>query len=494
MTDVFFDSVVKDHITKTYHYFDGETWRDSHDEKTITITSPIDGQIVGQVPAVSSEEIDTVISRAKQAQTHWEHFPFHERVLVIHKAASLLREHHEFFVDTLIAEIGKTREESKKEIIRTADMIDYFAREAQTLTGQSISSDLFPGFDSSKLALVERTAHGVVIAIGPFNYPINLTASKIAPALLMGNAVVFKPPTQGSIVGLYLTQVFIAAGVPKNVMSCITGAGREIGNHVVSHPEVSMVAFTGSSSVGQTIAEKTGMIPLLFECGGNNPAIVLPDADITETAQEIVVGGFSYAGQRCTGLKYVLAEQGVLEKLIPEVVKKTQELVHMGDPNHSETKLVGPVISEAAAKEIEAVIAEAISQGAEMVIGGKRNGTYIEPTILKHVTHSMKVVAEETFGPVICFLTVGSVDEAIQIINSSSFGLQTSIFSQDEGTAIVLSRRISTGTVQINGSPQRGPDHFPFMGIRKSGVGVQGVRYSLEAMSRLKSVVINKLK
>jgi glyceraldehyde-3-phosphate dehydrogenase (NADP+) len=362
----------------------------------------------------------------------------------------------------------------------------------QSLHGDTLDSDNFPGFEKGRIAMIGRAAYGVVLAISPFNYPVNLSASKIVPALLMGNSVVFKPSTQGGISGLHLTRIFEKAGVPAGVLSGVTGGGGEIGDYLVSHPKVDLITFTGSSDTGSVIAQKAGMKTLVFECGGNNPVVVFPDADMTLTVHEIIKGAFSYSGQRCTAIKYVLATPAVLDQLIGEITKEMQSLIHMGDPRSPETKLVGPVVSNEAAEHIQTVIDEAVSQGATLVCGGKRNACYIEPTILTNVKPTMQVVAKETFGPVISFISVASMDEAIAIINQSSYGLQASVFTKDEGTGIVFARELNVGTVQINGSPQRGPDHFPFLGIKGSGLGIQGVRYSLESMSRLKPIVLNK--
>jgi glyceraldehyde-3-phosphate dehydrogenase (NADP+) len=210
------------------------------------------------------------------------------------------------------------------------------------------------------------------------------------------------------------------------------------------------------------------------------------------TAKEIIKGAFSYAGQRCTAIKYVLATPGVMEKMVPLVSGMMKDLVNMGDPRSPHTKLVGPVVSEAVAEYIQSVIDEAVSGGAKIVSGGTHDKAYVQPTILTDVKPEMKIVASEIFGPVLSFITVSGNEEAIRIINRSDFGLQACVFTADEGAGLVIASGINVGTVQINGSPQRGPDHFPFLGIKRSGVGVQGVRYSLEAMSRLKPVVINK--
>lgn len=487
-----FETISNTGTPPVYHFFNGSDWVDSKSGKTTGILSPLDSQVIGEVQLVTNEEIDAMFENARVSQKAWEATPLNARVKIMHLAADYLRHYEEYLTSLLVREIGKTIDEAKGEVKRTADLIDYFADEVQSITGQTLDSDNFPGFEKGRIALIERVAHGVVLAISPFNYPVNLSASKIAPALLMGNSVIFKPATQGSISGLHLVRIFEKAGVPKGVLSVATGGGPEIGNYLVSHPKTSMVAFTGSSDVGLTIAALAPMKPLLFECGGNNPAIVLPDADIANTAREIVKGAFSYAGQRCTAIKYVIATENIISQILPQVLSMMNEMVKPGDPRSPETKLVGPVVSLAAAQKIEASINEAISLGAKVEIGGKRKDAFIEPTVLTNVTPDMPVVSKEVFGPVLSFIKVNSLDEAIKIVNDSVYGLQASIFTKDEGTGLVFAKQLLTGTVQINGSPQRGPDHFPFLGVKHSGVGVQGVRYSLEAMSRLRPIVLNK--
>jgi len=488
----FFGPVSDQQTPPTYHFFDGKVWKPSVSGKTVDVLSPVDGHVVGRLSTVTTQEIDEVVATVKAAQRKWEDTPLHQRVKIIHLAADWIRHFEEYLTPLLMGEIGKTQADAKSEIVRTADLIDYIANEAISLHGETLDSDNFPGFEKGRTALIERVAHGVVLCIAPFNYPVNLAASKIAPALLMGNGVVFKPPTQGGISGLHMTQCFIKAGVPEGVFATVTGGGSEIGDYLTVHKDIHMIAFTGSSITGVHIAEKAGMIPLLFECGGNNPSLVLPDANMEETAREILKGGFSYAGQRCTAIKYVLGTEQTLEQLLPVILANMKDMVHMGDPRSPETKMVGPVISSQAAEHVQKTVNEAIAHGAELIMGGKTNGAYIEPTLLKNVTPDMQVVANEVFGPVISFITVKSIDEAIAMMNNATYGLQASVFTKDEGSGLVIAKQVQVGTVQINGSPQRGPDHFPFMGIKQSGLGVQGVRYSLEAMSRLKSVVINK--
>lgn len=492
MPDEFFAPVFDTKTPPVYRYFDGEQWRESESRKTTPLISPVDGTVVAHTQVVTEKEIDSVMDAAVKAQPLWEHTALNKRVSIMHLAADWIRHFQEYLTALMTQEIGKTHDEAKGEIVRTADLIDYYAQEVQSIRGETLDSDNFPGFEKGKIAMVEHVAHGVVLAIAPFNYPVNLSASKIVPALLMGNSVVLKPPTQGALSALHLVRIFEKAGVPKGVLTAVTGVGNDIGNYIVSHPSVSMVAFTGSSDTGIAIAGKAAMKPLLFECGGNNPAIVLPDADMHLASREIVKGAFQYSGQRCTGIKYVLTTENIRDQLLPLIKEAMIEMVKAGDPRSPETKLVGPVISEDAAIHIEEVVNEAISQGATLVVGGKRTRALIESTILTGVKPTMRVIAKETFGPVLSFVDVASFNEAISIINASEYGLQASVFTKDEGSGIVVSQQLHVGTVQINGSPQRGPDHFPFLGVKHSGVGVQGVRYSLEAMSRIKSVVLNK--
>ena len=488
----FFSEICDGATPPNFFFFDGSGWKASASGKTVPVISPIDGTEVGTLPQVTHEEIDSVLSSASIAQSAWEATPLNKRVGIVHLAADWIRHYQDYLIALLVREVGKSADEAKGEIVRTADLIDYFADEVQSIQGMTLDSDNFPGFEKGRIAMIERVAYGTVLAIAPFNYPVNLTASKIVPALLMGNSVVVKPPPQGGISASHLVRIFQKAGVPAGVIATVTGSGEVIGDYVVSHPLVSMVAFTGSSDTGIAIAGKTGMKPLLFECGGNNPVVVMPDADMGVAAREIIKGAFAYSGQRCTGIKYVLTTPAIREQLVTLVVKTMPEMVNAGDPRSPETKLVGPVISQDAAKRIEEAIVSSVKNGAKLMTGGKRTGAMIEPTVLTGVIPTMPIIAKETFGPVISFVDIQSFDEAVDIINRSPYGLQASVFTKDEGSGLVFGKKLNVGSVQINGSPQRGPDHFPFLGVKHSGVGVQGVRYSLEAVSRLRPIILNK--
>lgn len=487
----YFSHIYDNKTPPTYKYLAYGKWVDPLSGKWVDVVSPVDEKVLGRAPAVSFSEIDDCIRQAHVAQKEWQKVPMIKRTQILHLAADWIREHEHYLTTLLIREIGKSYAEAKDEILRSADMIDYFANEALNLKGEELSGEAFPGYDQTKMAIIERVPLGVIVAIAPFNYPVNLSVAKIAPALATGNAVLFKPPTSGAISSLHLSYIFQKAGLPAGVLNTVTGEGSTIGDYIVTHNGVDMVTFTGSSQIGEGIAEKVGMIPLLFECGGNNPAIVLPDADLETTSVEIVKGAFSYSGQRCTAIKYVLGFPATIDKIIPMVVKKTKENFKMGDPRVPENN-VGPVVNHQAAEEIEKRIIMAKVNGAKVVFGGKRAGLYIEPTILDKVKPSMEIVRIETFGPVVSFFRFSSTEEMIEMINQSTYGLQASIFTSDEGAGIKLGQKLDVGTVQVNSKPQRGPDNFPFLGIKGSGVGVQGIRYTLEAMTRPKPIVLNK--
>ncbi|OPJ57332.1 NADP-dependent glyceraldehyde-3-phosphate dehydrogenase [Clostridium chromiireducens] len=464
-------------------------WVGNKDNKVIEIYSPLDNSLVGTVPAMTQEDIDHVIQVAKDGQREWSKVPMNERAEILYKAADILVENANELVDIMIREIGKDRKSSKSEIHRTADFIRFTADTAKNMAGESIPGDTFPGFKRNKISVVNREPLGVVLAISPFNYPINLSASKIAPAIIVGNSVVLKPATQGSLCGLYLAKVFQEAGVPNGVLNTITGKGSEIGDYAVTHKGVNFINFTGSTEVGVKISKITSMVPLLMELGGKDAAIVLKDADLDLAANNIVAGGYSYSGQRCTAVKRIL----VLEKVADELVKKVKEKMSnltVGNPLDKDVDIV-PLISTKSADFVEELIKDAIDKGADLVVGGKRDGNLIYPTLFDNVTGDMRIAWEEPFGPVLPIMRVKDKDEAIEIANKSEYGLQGAVFTENIEDAFYVADRLEVGTVQVNNKTERGPDHFPFLGVKASGIGTQGIRYSIESMSRPKATVIN---
>ncbi len=464
-------------------------WVGSRDNKSIEIYSPLDNSLLGSVPAMSKEEVDNVINIAKEAQKTWSKVPMSERAEILYKAADILVEKAEEIIEIMIREIGKDRKSAKSEVLRTADFIRFTADTAKNISGESIPGDTFPGFKRNKISVVSREPLGVVLAISPFNYPINLSASKIAPGIIVGNSVVLKPATQGSLCGLYLAKVFQEAGVPKGVLNTITGRGSEIGDYVVTHEGINFINFTGSTEVGTRISKITSMVPLLMELGGKDAAIVLADADLELAANNIVAGGYSYSGQRCTAVKRILVVDKVADELVAKVKEKMDKLT-VGNPLEKDVDIV-PLISTKSADYVMELIEDAKNKGAELVVGGNRVDNLIYPTLFDNVTTDMRIAWEEPFGPVLPILRVKDKDEAIEIANRSEYGLQSAVFTENIDDAFYVADRLEVGTVQVNNKTERGPDHFPFLGVKSSGIGTQGIRYSIESMSRPKATVIN---
>lgn len=473
---------------KVYKNLLNGQWVDSRSGKRDRILSPVDGSLVGEVPAASLEEADAFIRGAAQAQKSWAQVPVSERADILHKAADILEREKEVIAEVLVREIAKNKKSSLSEVTRTADLIHFTAEEGKRITGESLSSGAFPGFHETKLSIVNRVPLGVVLAVAPFNYPINLAASKIAPALVAGNSVVFKPPTQGSVSALYFSRALCEAGLPSGVLNVITGQGRAIGDYLVSHPLVNMVAFTGSSKVGKHIAGLTGMKPLLLELGGKDAAIVLEDADLSLAAQHIVAGAFSFSGQRCTAVKRILVMEPVADKLTAHILPLVRAMT-VGRPEDNAD--ITPLISEEAADFVQELIEDALKKGAKLLIGNQRVKNLVYPTLFDKVTVDMRIAWEEPFGPVLPILRVKTIEEAVKITNDSEYGLQASVFSEDIDSVFGVAALLDVGTIQVNGKTERGPDHFPFVGVKSSGMGTQGIRYSIEAMTRTKAVVLN---
>ena len=284
-----------------------------------------------------------------------------------------------------------------------------------------------------------------------------------------------------------LPAIFHEAGVPHGVLNTITGRGSEIGDYLVTHKDINFINFTGSTQVGKHIAVIAGMVPMIMELGGKDAAIILCDADIEGAAKDIVTGAFSYSGQRCTAVKRVLVINDVADSLISELMKNIK-LLKVGNPEDGCE--ITPLIDNKAADYVQELIDDAIHHGATLLCGNKRNKNLIYPTLFDNITTDMRLAWEEPFGPVLPVIRVKNIEEAIEIANRSEYGLQTSIYTKNIDDAFNIANRLEVGTVQINNKPERGPDHFPFSGTKSSGMGTQGIRYSIEAMTRSKATVL----
>lgn len=461
-------------------------WKSS--EQEITIYSPINQEELGTVPAMTQAEVDEAMKAARAALPAWRALSAVERAAYLHKTAAILERDKEEIGTILAKEVAKGIKAAIGEVVRTADLIRFAAEEGLRVTGQAMEGGGFEAASKNKLAVVRREPVGIVLAIAPFNYPVNLSASKIAPALIAGNVVMFKPPTQGSISGLLLAKAFEEAGIPAGVFNTITGRGSEIGDYIIEHKEVNFINFTGSTPIGERIGRLAGMRPIMLELGGKDAALVLEDADLEHAAEQIVAGAFSYSGQRCTAIKRVLVLESVADKLATLLQAEVAKLT-VGDPFDNAD--ITSVIDNASADFIWGLIEDAKEKGAQALTPIKREGNLVWPVLFDQVTKDMKVAWEEPFGPVLPIIRVASVEEAIAFANESEFGLQSSVFTNDFKKAFEIAEKLEVGTVHINNKTQRGPDNFPFLGVKGSGAGVQGIKYSIEAMTNVKSIVFD---
>ncbi|COI49806.1 NADP-dependent glyceraldehyde-3-phosphate dehydrogenase [Streptococcus pneumoniae] len=461
-------------------------WKSS--EQEITIYSPINQEELGTVPAMTQTEADEAMQAARAALPAWRALSAIERAAYLHKTAAILERDKEKIGTILAKEVAKGIKAAIGEVVRTADLIRYAAEEGLRITGQAMEGGGFEAASKNKLAVVRREPVGIVLAIAPFNYPVNLSASKIAPALIAGNVVMFKPPTQGSISGLLLAKAFEEAGIPAGVFNTITGRGSEIGDYIIEHKEVNFINFTGSTPIGERIGRLAGMRPIMLELGGKDAALVLEDADLEHAAKQIVAGAFSYSGQRCTAIKRVIVLESVADKLATLLQEEVSKLT-VGDPFDNAD--ITPVIDNASADFIWGLIEDAQEKEAQALTPIKREGNLLWPVLFDQVTKDMKVAWEEPFGPVLPIIRVASVEEAIAFANESEFGLQSSVFTNDFKKAFEIAEKLEIGTVHINNKTQRGPDNFPFLGVKGSGAGVQGIKYSIEAMTNVKSIVFD---
>lgn len=458
-------------------------------EKKISVCNPTTLGIAGTVPHFPAHElVDLALNGAESAFIDWKTTPVSERINLLEKFKNLVLENKEELANLLVLEIAKSQKDSLTEVVRTCDYIDETIKAYKNIISNPLIIDESVHHIVGKVGKFIREPLGVVVAIAPFNYPFNLLIAKLAPALVAGNTVVYKPASQGSLIGARVSQLFHEAGFPKGVVNCVVGSGKEIGDLLVEDKRVSMISFTGSAMVGNRIAEKAHKIPLVLEMGGKDPAIVLPDANLELVANEIVKGGLSFNGQRCTAIKRVFVHSSIHDKLVDLLVEKIKKLT-VGLP--SENNFITPLISEKSADFVMKLVGDALVQGAVCLTEMRRDKNLLWPMLLDKVTVDMDLAWEEPFGPVIPVLTFDDLAMCIENVNASEYGLQASVFTENLKLAEEIALKIDSGTVNINRSSSRGPDIFPFSGVKNSGFGVQGIKDAILSMTRVKGIIFN---
>jgi len=457
------------------------------DYKTITVLSPYDGTAVGEVTDIPASFATAIIDTAKLGALIAKELPRHERARILEKAAALVESDKEAFASLIVAESGKTIKQARKEVLRCVNTLKLSAEEAKRNAGEVIPFDSYVGSESRQ-GWFTREPLGVIVAITPYNDPLNLVAHKLGPAIAGGNAVVLKPSELSPLSAIKLVACLNAAGLPPAVVSIATG-GAALGKALVAHRAVRMVSFTGGFVTGEQISRNAGLKKLAMDLGGNAPVIVMGDCDLNEAVESCVSGAFWAAGQNCIGTQRILVEETIYKEFKKKFVVKTSALV-VGNPADESTD-VGPMITEAAAKRTEEVVVEAMSKGANLLFGNVRQGSLYSPTVLENVGQSCKVWSEEVFGPVVILQSVASLDEALTLANEPEYSLHAGIFTSNLNIAMKAAKRLEAGGVMINDSSDYRFDAMPFGGSKYGSMGREGVRFAYEDMTQPKVICLN---
>ncbi|UYP07327.1 aldehyde dehydrogenase family protein [Priestia megaterium] len=456
--------------------------------KTMDVTSPFDGKVVGTVSLATREDAERAIETAYRVfHEKMKALPSYRRSDILRKVGKLLEERTEEFAQVLALEAGKPIRDGRGEVGRAVQVLLFAADEAKKIEGEVVPMDAAIGGEN-RIGMVRRHPIGVVSAITPFNFPLNLALHKLAPAFAAGNTVVLKPAGKTPLSSYMLVKLFEEAGLPKGALNLVIGNGSEIGDVLVTDSRISKVTFTGSPSVGIKLRQKAGLKKVTLELGSNSPNIIFNDGDVNEAAKGLVRGAFAFSGQVCISAQRIYVQRDVYQKFLDQYVSLVQDLI-IGDPVEERTD-IGPMISEKEAIRAEEWIREAEKAGAKVVTGGNREGTLLEPTILVDVTPEMKVVCQETFAPIVSVIPFDTEEEVVAFANGSDFGLQAGVFTSDINRAMRVADSLETGGVWINETSTYRQDNYPYGGVKLSGVGKEGVKYAIEDMTEIKFVGI----
>ena len=463
-------------------------WTKSFDGRTLDIDSPIDDSVIAKVQAATVGDVDRAVEAARGARKSIRDIPAIDRIDILNRARHIIEDHREDFVNTLTLEAGKTTSTATGEVMASLNRIKMTMEEARSIFGEYVPGD-WSEDTMAKFALVIHEPVGIIACITPFNYPLFSAIAKVIPAIVSGNTAVVKPASDDPIAAILLGRVLQEAGVPDGVVNVITGPGGEVGDRLVSNEYVKMVTLTGSTEVGKRVAALIGMKKMHLALGGKGAAIIAADATLTLAAKKVLEGSLKYSGQRCDAISRVFVEEAVANQFIDLVVKELATW-KVGDPRESGSNM-GPLINPKAAERVQSLVDDAVSKGALLVRGGRHNHSYFEPTVLDFVPCEARIAVEETFGPIVTIMRVKSIDEAIRRTNESKFGLDSCVFTNNLYTAWRVAKSLEEGSVSINDAPAHGVGYFPFGGNKDSGLGREGVGYSIDEMTRIKTIQFN---
>jgi acyl-CoA reductase-like NAD-dependent aldehyde dehydrogenase len=456
----------------------------------LVVRSPWDGHEVARIPTTTPKELDETLDRAVAAFQDYRWMPTWKRYKILNRASRLIEEHQEQIARLIAAEAAKPLKAARIEANRSMSTFRWAAEEAKRTAGEIIEMHAEES-GQDRFGWTIREPRGVISAIAPFNFPLNLVSHKVAPALASGNVVVLKPASSTPLTSLFLAGLLEGAGLADDVLQVVVGSGRLIGTPMVKDDRVAMVTFTGSPPVGRQIASDAGMKRVTLELGSNSATIVDEDADIDLAVGRIVAGGFTFSGQVCISVQRVIIHQKVYDEVLAKLVEGVEKL-KWGDPMDPETD-VSSLISPEETERVASWVQEAVDMGARLVTGGPDGDGVFRPAVLVDVTHEMKVCRAEIFGPVVSVVKAKDLCRAIEIANESDYGLQAGVFTNDLNKALYAARRLEVGGVMINEVPSFRVDHMPYGGIKGSGLGREGVKYAIQEMTEMKMVAIREI-
>ena len=446
------------------------------------------GETVAVVGLADERQLDQAIEAAARAAPVMASLPGYRRAEILARAVEGIRRRREEFARTIAAEAGKALKWARVEVDRAITTFTVAAEEARRIHGETIPLDGVPA-GQGYFGFYVRRPLGVIAAIAPFNFPLNLVAHKVAPAIAAGNAIVLKPASATPISSVMLCEVLEEAGLPEGGINLVIGSGGTVGNRLVEDARVAMVTFTGSAAVGREITRRAGIKRITLELGNTSPVVVAQDADLDLAARRCAFGAYYNSGQVCLSVQRIYVDRSVYEPFMERFVQATQALV-VGDPLREEVD-VGPMIDLKEAERIETWVKEAVAAGARAVTGARREGPVFWPTVLTQVTPDMRVVQQEAFAPVASAIPFDTLEEGLAMADATDYGLQAGIFTRDIGAMLRAIRSLNFGGIVVNDAPTFRADHMPYGGNRQSGLGREGVRFAIEEMTSIQMVSIH---
>ena len=460
----------------------------TQDQKMIHVLNPFNQEIVGSLAVATPSDVEAALLSAHRGLDICRALPRHLRASILLATANIVREQQQDFASLIVQESGKTIVQASKEVSRCINTLELSAEEAKRLSGEVIPFDAYEGA-MGRQGYTHCDPLGIILAITPFNDPLNLVAHKLGPAVAGGNAVILKPSEHAPLSAIKLVDAFVSAGLDKNIISVVVGDA-DIGRQLVASDDIRMVSFTGGMATGEAITRIAGLKKIAMDLGGNAPVIVMADSDLSAAVAATVSGAFWASGQNCIGTQRIFVERSVFDQFASEFVAQTRQL-HVGDPMDQNTD-VGPMITLEQAKRISGWVSDAINQGATLLEGHHREGNFYHPTVLTNVPKNSQVCAEEVFAPVVILEPFDSFDEVIDRANSVDYSLHAGIFTSDLELALTAADRLQASGVMINDSSDFRSDAMPFGGYKRGSLGREGVRYALQEMTQTKVVCFKR--